>query len=246
MKVTGAPSRRERRMPDPFPSTQWSVVLRAGEGHRASLAALCETYWPPLYAYARRRGMGREDAQDAVQGFLTRFLERGDLQRVHPERGRFRAYLLASLKHHLVRQHEARTAQKRGGGVVPLSIEWARAEGLVGIEPVETETAENLFERQWALLLMERARGQVADHYEQRGQSTLWTAIGGLLHGDGVGRYQDIATALDMSVSAVKVAVHRMRKRFREAVEREVAATVEDLREVEDEVEYLYRILGDR
>jgi len=226
-------------MAHPFPETQWSALLRASTGDAPALEALCRDYWPPLYGYLRRRGLSQEDAQDALQSFLMSFIERKGFGSASKAEGRFRSYLLGALKNHLSHRRDRRNAQKRGGGVAPLSLDWEAAEGRYRREPSDGRTAEDVYVRQWALTLMERAADQVRRDYVARGQRALFAALGGQLIGETVPPHSEIASSLGMKVGAVKVASHRMRRRFRDALEREVALTVDDVQQVDAELRAL-------
>jgi RNA polymerase sigma-70 factor (ECF subfamily) len=231
-----------------FHTTRWSVVLAAGKSDtpsaRDALARLCEAYWYPLYAYVRRRGHDAEAAHDLTQGFFAKLLERRDLASVEEGRGRFRAYLLTAMKHHLANERDRARAQKRGGGVAPLSLDLADAEGRYGLEPGTDETPERAFERSWANTVVERAHAGLAADYADRGRASLFDALGPALAGEDVASYGEIATELGLTEGAVKIAAHRLRSRFRERLRREVAETLSQPGEVKDELLELRRALS--
>jgi RNA polymerase sigma-70 factor (ECF subfamily) len=231
-----------------FHTTHWSLVMAAGRADTPSaqdaLEALCRSYWYPLYAYVRRRGHGAASAHDLVQGFFARLFEKRDLMDADRARGRFRSFLLASLQHFLANERERERAEKRGGGMTILSLDVESAEGRLAIEPEDARTPEDVFDRNWALVLLDRAMGRVRDDYERAGRGELFARLSRCLTGDGAVPYRDLASELEMSEAAFKVAVHRARKRFRECLRREIAETLADPGEVEDELGDLFRALG--
>jgi RNA polymerase sigma-70 factor (ECF subfamily) len=236
-------------MPRQFATTRWSVVLAAGEsgtpGSREALARLCETYWYPLYAFARRWGHTADEAQELTQEFFARLLEKHYLGDVRPERGRFRSFLLASLKHFLLNERDRVLAQKRGGGQPPIPLEIETAEGRYRLEPIETTTPETIFERRWALTLLDRVVRRLGDEYADSDRTRLFAALKGFLTGQGdTPKYAEVASALGMTDGAVKVAVHRLRRRFGELLRDEIADTVADPADVDDEIRYLFKVLG--
>jgi RNA polymerase sigma-70 factor (ECF subfamily) len=231
-----------------FTTTHWSVVLRAREKTpqaEAALEALCRTYWSPLYTYIRRRGHDVHHAQDLTQGFITHLLAKNFLEEVSRDKGKFRSFLLASLHNFLINEHERASAQKRGRGVsfVPLDAndpeEWLRA------EPATTETAEDVFDRRWALTLLEQAFARVRGEFESAGKLAQFECLKTYLEGDvSRGDYNVAARELQMSAGAVAVAVHRLRQRYREVLRREIAETVGTPEQVEDELRDLQAILS--
>jgi RNA polymerase sigma-70 factor (ECF subfamily) len=223
-------------------------VLAAGQGtpseaHEA-LSTLCGLYWYPLYAFTRRQGREAEDARDSVQGFFTRLLEKNDLAAVDRQRGRFRSWLLASLKHYLVNEWNRERAQKRGGGQTPISIDGATAEGLYSLELSHDLTPERLYERRWALTLLEHVLASLAAECARLGKQPLFESLRGTLAGDtGQRSYPELARELGMSPGAVKVAAHRLRGRYRELLRTEIAQTVDHPDEVDDEIRLLLAAL---
>jgi len=214
-----------------FATTRWSMVLGAGGqisrvDARAALAALCETYWPPLFAYLRRNGASPADAADTVQGFFALLLERDDLARVRAERGRFRSFLLASIKHFQANERDKLAALKRGGGQNVLSIDVEAAEDRYKAEPVDRQTPEKLFDRCWALTILESAQSRLRDRYEKMGHGKRFDVLLPYLAGTRSESYREVAAALDLTEGAVKTAIHRMRKEYGELVRAEVAETV--------------------
>jgi len=236
-------------MEDPrFPLTRWSIVLIAAHGDdaesRAALATLCETYWYPLYAFVRRQGYTPDQAQDLTQGFFARLLEKNYLQDFRREKGRFRTFLLACLRHFLSNERDWAQAGKRGGGVLPESLDSVIESGehRYGLEPRDTLTPEQLFERHWALALLVRSMGRLRG---EQAESRTFPALEQFLTGDdATAPYRQIAGELATTETAVKAAVHRLRRRFREIVRDEIAQTVARPEEVGEEVRHLISILS--
>ena len=213
------------------------------ESDRA-LDALCSTYWYPLYAYARRWGLDAETAADRTQGFFARLLEREDLRGVDPERGRVRAFLLACMRNFLAGERQREGARKRGGGRAALSLDAAEAERRYRLEPAHEETAEALYRRRWALALLDEVLVRLKEDYAARGKERLFEALKGTLTSSNEESYQEVGRRLGLSEGAVKVAVHRLRRRYGEAVRAEIARTVESSEEIDDEIERLFEALG--
>lgn len=232
-----------------FATTRWSVVLAASDAEtdvaRDALAHLCESYWYPLYAYLRRRGYDVEEARDLTQGFFAHLLGKRDLRLADPARGRFRSFLLTACKNYVLNREEAARAVKRGGGVEPLSLDFESAEGRFRIEPAHHETPESLFDAAWARELLGATMNELAEDYETRGRRALFDALQEDLAGDETMRsHGEKGEALGMTEGAVKVAAHRLRKRFREKLHARIAETVSDPREVEEEIRALFRALA--
>jgi RNA polymerase sigma-70 factor (ECF subfamily) len=210
-----------------------------------ALAELCERYWKPLYAYARRDGCTVEEAQDLTQAFFTRFLEKSQVRAADPARGRFRSFLLASFKHFMSNERDRDRAQKRGGGLPRLSLEFESAESSYRLEPADTLTPEALFERRWAADLIARITAQLAAERAQAGASDTFEQLKGFLLGDrDDGNYTEIAQALGKTEGALRVMVHRLRRRFRQLLRAEIAATVSEDSEVESEIRHLISSLS--
>jgi RNA polymerase sigma factor (sigma-70 family) len=227
-----------------FASTRWSLVVAArGEAPeaRAALAVLCQAYWHPLYAYARRRLANADDAQDLTQEFFARLLEKDYLQAADPRRGKFRSFLLAAFKHFLANERERATAQKRGGGRRPLPLDFEDGERRYRHEPADATTPETLYARRWALTLLEQALARLRQEFAAAGKEALFEALKGTLTGDGTAEpYARIGRDLGLSEPAVKTAVHRLRRRYQELLRAEVAQTVASPEEVEDELRDLF------
>lgn len=231
-----------------FETTRWSVIAAARADDtaaaRAALSTLCETYWYPLYAYVRRRGLTPDDARDLTQSFLASLLERRDLERVQPERGRFRSFLLASLKHFLANDTARRLTQKRGGAVVIVPLELDAAEGRYSAEPADPSTPETLYERRWALTVVEHVIAAVQGKWQEAGRGAEFDVLKASLLGEGPpGGYAAAARTLGTTEGAVKVAVHRLRRAFRTELRAAIAETVVEPSEVDDELKYLERAL---
>jgi len=230
-----------------FDTTRWSLVLATGDSRssaaRRALAELCEVYWYPLYAHVRRQGYSADDCQDLIQSFLLLLLEREDLQSLRPERGRFRAFLLASLRNFLSNARVHQQALKRGGGQSPLSLEFDSAETRFQREPVETSTPETDFDRQWALTMLDQVFGRIRSEWEARGKGSEFDRIKACLMGDlPQGGYRAVAEQLGSTEGAAKAAVQRLKRRFDQELRATIADTVTD-DSVDDELRYLLKAL---
>ena len=231
--------------PQPFATTRWSLVVAAAPlpsaDSQGALAALCEAYWYPLYAFVRRRGHPAHEAQDLTQAFFAELLEKKRLQLADQDRGKFRSFLLGSLSHFLANRWREAQAQKRGGTIRVLSLDFESAEARYGLEPVDMMTPERVFERRWAMTVLDSALRRLRGEYEQSGKLPLFeqlkTHVGGEV---GASRYREIADQLEMSEGAVKVAAHRLRRRCRQLLRDEIAQTVTDKDNVDDELRYLF------
>jgi RNA polymerase sigma-70 factor (ECF subfamily) len=231
-----------------FATTRWTLVLaardRAAPEAGQALAELCRLYWYPLYAYVRGRGHPHDRAQDLTQEFFARLLEKDALAAVEQDKGRFRSFLLAACRHFLANQHDHDQAQKRGGGRQALSIDFRDADGRYTHEPAHGETPERLFERRWALALLDQVLTRLRGDYEASGKGRLFEGLKGRLTGDAGASHARAAAELGLSEGAVKVAVHRLRKRYRELLREEIAQTLDDPGQVEDEIRALFAALG--
>ena len=233
---------------DFFATTRWSVVLRAGRSDttraQAALAELCQTYWYPLYAYARRRGCSPHDAEDATQGFFAKLLRLNSLAGVERAKGRFRAFLLASMKHYLADERDRASAQKRDQALT-ISLDAQTAEDRYRGEPTDSRTPEHLFERRWALTLLETVMQRLHAEYGGVGRAALFDALRFAINGDkSAVPYAELAVGLGMSGEAVRVAVHRLRRRYRQVLREEIAHTVVNESEIDEELNSLRRILS--
>lgn len=225
-------------------TTQWSQVLAARDGSeseaRAALEKLCTTYWRPLYAFVRAQGHGRDEASDLTQAYFAELIAKEMLAHIDPRKGRFRSFLLASMRNFLSHQRDHDRALKRGGGLVWLSLDVDEGERGYTAEPADEVTPEDLFDRRWAMTVLEHALRRL----ERDSEPSTFEAMRPYLTGDGGGeRYREVAARLDMTAGAVKTAVHRLRRRFGECLRAEIAETVADSRDVDDEVRYLLSVL---
>jgi len=232
-----------------FVTTRWSVVLMAGHSDtahaQAALEKLCRAYWYPLYAYVRRRGQSPEDAKDLTQEFFARLLERNWIGRADQQRGRFRSFLLSAMNHFLADEWDKARAQKRGGGQIPVPLQFDTAETRYGYEPVDNTTPEQNFERRWALTLLDTVLQRLHSEYEQEGRAEFFAALHPCLVGDRANQpYADLAVKLGISEGAVKSAVHRLRQRYRHLLRDEIAQTVAEPGEVDEELHHLFAVLA--
>lgn len=238
------PSRAHHRG---FDTTRWSLVLAAGgdrsSAAREALAELCEVYWFPLYAYARRHGSSEEDARDLIQSFFLLLLERDDLRAVRPERGRFRAFLLASLRHFMANLRTHDRALKRGGGAVPVPIDLDNAETRYQREPVDTSTPESIFDRLWAVALLDQVFDRIGSEWEARGKRSEFDQLKACLMTDlPPGGYAQVARNLDTTEAAAKMAAQRLKRRFGQELRAAIADTTAG-EDVDDELRYLLSAL---
>jgi RNA polymerase sigma factor (sigma-70 family) len=229
-----------------FVTTHWSTVLAAGRSDspraQAAMAELCQAYWYPLYAFARRQGQSVEDAEDIIQGFFCRLLEKDFLHDVAPEKGRFRSFLLACLKHYLADERDRQQAQKRGGGREIVSFDSATAEARYRLEPVDGPTPESLYDREWALAILDRVFNRLRDEQEEKREA--FDRLKSFLIGEkGDDSYAQAAEYLGWTLSKVKVTIHRLRQRYRELLNQEIAETVASPDEIEGEMEQLMAAL---
>jgi DNA-directed RNA polymerase specialized sigma24 family protein len=235
---------------DVFATTHWTVVLAAGRRSTpqadGALEELCRVYWYPLYAYVRRRGHTREDAEDLTQGFFARFLERNYLDGVSSNKGRFRAFLLAALKHYLSNERDRATRQKRGGREKALSLDWEDAETRYQIEPADRVSPDKLYDRAWAVMLLEKVIGRLRDESAAEGKTTLFECLKPfLMIGKGAIPHAKAAADLGLNEGAARVAVHRLRRRYRQLLRDEIAQTLSDPAAVEDELRALFGAFAD-
>lgn len=232
-----------------FMPTRWTLVLAASaqedtHAGRAALAELCEAYWYPLYAYVRRCGHKQQDAEDLTQEFFARLLAKDTLAGVSPEKGRFRSFLLASIKHFLANEWDRSQAQKRGGGKVIVSLDGAIGESRHPIEPADGLTPDLIFERQWVLALLDRVLGKLASEYADK--PAHFAALKDFLtSGSSHGATAEASKALDITEGAVRVAVHRLRQRYRDLLRAEIAQTVGDASEVDAEIRRLFSVFSE-
>jgi RNA polymerase sigma factor (sigma-70 family) len=232
-----------------FVTTHWTAVAVAGRtdapAARAALEQLCRTYWHPIYAYLRRNGQSPEDAKDLTQAFFARLLERNTIARADRERGRFRSFLLASLKHFLAHEWEKARTLKRGGAIRFEPLQFDTAETRCAQPAAAGDTPDRAFDRQWAMALLDAVLGRLQSEYADAGKARLFEGLKDTLSG---GRaeipYRDLALRLAVSEGAVKVAAHRLRRRYRELLREEIAGTVADANDVESELRELFAALN--
>lgn len=231
-----------------FATTSWSRVLAAREGRstesRQALDALCKTYWYPLYAFVRHQGHDPEESRDLTQAYFTELLEKDYLKDVDPSVGRFRAFLKVSVKHFLSKEREKARALKRGGQAKVFSLDGEVAEGRYRYEPVERLTPEEIFERRWALTILERALAKLREELTRSGKEEEFESLKGFLTGEEPRvPYRELASKLGTSEGTVKAAVHRLRQRFGKLLRDEIAETVARPEEVDEEVRYLLGVI---
>lgn len=231
-----------------FAQTRWSLILAAGQWPDGSAAehafnALAKQYWYPLYAYLRRKGSSPHQAEDLVQGFFTHLLEKDALQHVDQDKGKFRAFLLASLKNFHANVRDQQRTLKRGGAVQHFSLDTAGAEKRYNTMPMDTMTPDRLYDRQWALTVLDQVLQQLKHNYTQQQQAHLFDALEHLLVGGKKVGYAQIGLQLSMTESAVKVAAHRLRQRYRQLLRETITHTVENPALVDEEIKELLNCL---
>jgi RNA polymerase sigma factor (sigma-70 family) len=230
-----------------FATTQWSVVLAAqgqSPGANEALEKLCRTYWWPLYGFVRRNGYTPEEAQDLTQGFFALLLERRDLDVVRREKGRLRSYLLVSLKNFLAKARRRELAVKRGEGQALVPLDELLARERADLEPADTLSADRIYERRWALTLLEQVLARLENEYRAAGNAELFDYLKEFLSDEPGRRSQaEVATELGMTENAVKQAFHRLRQRYRQLLRGEIAQTVAVPGDVEDELRHFISVL---
>ncbi|MCA9060036.1 MAG: sigma-70 family RNA polymerase sigma factor [Planctomycetaceae bacterium] len=234
-----------------FHVTRWSIVRAAVDrdslASQGALQTLCETYWYPLYAYARRSGRSADDAADVTQSFFAQLLERPLLESADPEFGRFRTFLLTVFKRFLINDFQRQQAQKRGGGVATISIDSATGEQQYRHEPASNWTAEDLYERRWALTLLSLTMERLEQEYRERGKLRLFELCRPHLAGsEGKLTCAETGRELKLTEAAVRVTVHRMRARFRELLAAEIASTIDERCSIVEELEYLRSVIREK
>lgn len=232
-----------------FATTHWSVVLAAGDpGHSHSIEALqtlCQTYWYPLYAYARQHGHQAQDAEDLTQAFLLKLIDRNLVQVADQHRGRFRSFLLTAFKHFMADERDKARTRKRGGHARLFSLDFGTAETRYQREPGHDTTAEDIFERRWAVTLLETVFAKLRDRYVADGKSDLFEQLKPcLVQAGSAVPYADLARRLALSEGSLRVAVHRLRQRYRDLLRAEVEHTVADPAYVEEEIRHLFQVLA--
>ncbi|MDR2981972.1 MAG: hypothetical protein LBV12_06960 [Puniceicoccales bacterium] len=237
---------------DFFATTRWTMVLKAGSESagiadrdvQAALEELCRIYWFPLYAYARRRNYAKADAEDLTQGFFAQLLQRKDFSRLQAERGRFRAFLLASLKHYLANEYDRAHRLKRGGTIMPLSLDYEGAAAKFEVAD-KTASPDEIFDREWALALLEYVLERLRHEWMERGQTELFEALKIFLTVEkSTANYDAVATQLGVSEGSLRVAAHRLRKRYRELLKDEISQTLAEPGMVDEELRTLLGVFG--
>jgi RNA polymerase sigma-70 factor (ECF subfamily) len=235
--------------PRQFATTHWSLIIRAGDAGSPdaalALAALCETYWYPVYAFVRRSGCSVEDAQDVTQAFFAKFLEKNYFKDAKRERGRFRSFLLTSVRHFLANERDANRAQKRGGGQMHVSLEFDDGERKYQIEPADAETPEHIYERRWALAALDAGMRRLAAKYDSDdARRLLFQKLRPFLTGVNPESYAELSAHLGMTDGALRVATHRLRQQFASSLREVIAETVEGPDDVADELRHLMTVVS--
>jgi len=250
----GSPSDSSRTTPAAdsrgvFATTHWSVVLTARDPAApesgAALETLCRAYWYPVYAFVRRQGQTPHNAQDLTQDFFARLLQKDYLRAAAREKGRFRTFLIVALKRFMANEWDRARALKRGGGEAPVTLDTSLAETRYQLEPATSSDADCIYDRRWALTLLDKAMARLRKEYEKEGKGADFEQLKSFLTVDrGEIGYGTIAGRLGISEGAARVAVHRLRKRFREVFREEIAQTVSSPAEIDDEVTHLVSVLA--
>lgn len=234
-----------------FSSTQWTLVYKAirgeGEVSRKAMTQLCESYWPPLYVFARRKGLSPTDAEDAVQGLFGKLVEHEWLDRADESKGRLRTFFLTLLERHIAGEWRKEYAAKRGGGVAPISMDQSHAEEWYGSEQTDMMTPDALFDRRWALTLLEQTVTELESDYAKKGQAKRFATLRDYLGwNEGPESYEEVAKSLGMTAGAVKLAVYRLRKKYREILMRQIADTLETREEeaVREELQHMLNLFS--
>ena len=243
------PNRTSRVSTPDFRTTSWTVILAATSGasadSREALSSLCRIYWQPVYAFIRRHGHTREQAEDLTQGFFAQLLEKNYLLDADRTRGRFRSFLLTAVKHFLANEWDRSRALKRGGGHVPVSIDLVEAERWYVPAATDEATPERLFERRWALSLLEHVMGKLRAEFDAAGKADQFERLSAFLARESGGeRYDAAAAQLGVSSGALRMAVHRLRRRYRELLRMEIAQTVAEPEQTDDEIRFLMATLN--
>ena len=245
----GQPSSKNTTRREQFPQTRWSVVLAARDLQNrdramAALEEICGAYWFPLYVYIRRRGCSPEDAEDLTQGYMAALIERDFLAEADRAKGRLRSFLLTTLKHYLSDQWIKASAQKRGGGKRAISFDAARAEQRYALEPADAASPDRLFEKRWALTLLDNVLEALRREYAATGKGDVFEALQKFLAWNSSGQaYREVASKLGMKENAVRVAIFRLRRRYGELLEAQIADTVRSPEEIPAELDYLFSLL---
>lgn len=239
----------QSNQPSEFASTHWSLVLAAGDRGTAdsdrALEKLCRAYWPPLYAYVRRRVTDVHEAQDLTQAFFERLLEKHYLADADPERGRFRAFLLTAFKHFLSKEWDKAKAQKRGGGRVPLPLDFAFGESYVSIDPADQLTPAQIYEQQWAVALLDRVMQRLQREMERQGRGAAFHCLKDFIIAQSESSYATAAAEIGVSEPAARMAASNLRRRYRTLLRDEIAQTVTRPEDIDDEIRQLFSTFAD-
>lgn len=232
-----------------FATTHWSVVLAAGQGAgpevEAALEKLCQTYWYPLYAYARRQGKNPHDAQDLTQGFFAHFLEKDYFRLADREKGKFRSFLLTALKRYLVNEYDRSNTRKRGGGKLHIALDTATAEELYSFEAGAESNVDKLYDRNWALTVLEQARNRLKEEYAKEGKAERYEQLAQFLPGaKAEATYAQVAGRLGVAEGTIKSDMHRIKLRFGQLLRAEIAHTVSSADQVDEEIRYLIEAIS--
>jgi RNA polymerase sigma-70 factor (ECF subfamily) len=234
--------------PRQFATTSWSMVLEAGDEHsaesRQALEQLCQIYWYPLYAFVRRKGHSHADAEELTQGFFAHLLDRNRLQLADRQQGRFRSFLLRSLENYMIQDWRKRSAQKRGGDTTILRLDFEEADQRYSREPADKMTPQKLYDRKWALEVLQQVLQQLESWYKDRGKQGLFEALKPYLVNASPGSWKEVAEEHSLNEIAVKVAAHRMRQKYRGLLREWIGHTVESPGEIEQEINDLFTALG--
>jgi RNA polymerase sigma-70 factor (ECF subfamily) len=233
-----------------FETTSWTLVLAAAVSptpdSRQALATLCQTYWHPVYAFIRRNGYDRNQSEDLTQGFFALLLEKNYLVEADRLRGKFRSFLLTAVKHFLANEWDREHAQKRGGTQAPVSIDLVEAEGWYVPAAVEEATPESLFERRWAVSLLERVLARLRAEFAAAGKADQFQSLSAFLDQDSEDtRYRELADSMHMSAGALRMAIHRMRRKYRRLLREEISETVCTPKDIDEEIRFLFSTLSE-
>lgn len=233
--------------PAAFATTRWTLVGKAADGRTRTSAALGELlaiYWQPLYRYARRVGKSREDAEDLVQGFMARLIENDVLRHPDPAKGRFRTFLLAAFNHWMINEWKRGAREKRGGGFGHVSFDWQHAESGLSLEPADSRSPDLLYDREWAHALLETTLKRLEEICRSEGGASVFGILKPCLTADTARiSYQEMAASLGVSEGAARVAVHRLRKRYRHLLKEEITRTLTDPAQADEELRALFATL---
>lgn len=232
-------------MSSKFLTTSWSLVLAAAQdpsaGSHPALTRLCENYWNPVYAFIRRSGYDPDQSQDLTQTFFALLIEKNFLGVADPQRGRFRSFLLTAVKRFLANERDRNNALKRGAGQIPLSIDFENAETSYAL--ADSETPEKVFERRWAISLLERVMASLRAEFGTPEKAARFESMVPLLNNESGTRYEELSAQMGLSAGALRVLVHRMRHRYRDLVRTEIADPVAAPEEIDEEIRFLLKVL---